>query len=368
MKFSDRTIAALTIPEAGQKFYADDTPCLYIRTSCGGSKSFLFIHGKERRKITLGRYPTMSLAQARNEAKRLLAEKTLGTLSTKSRPYSLILDTYLEQYRAKNRERTAFEHERLLRRHFKFGSRSVDQITKADVVAVIDDLSDTPALASHAAPTAAKTFFTYCARRGYIQISPCHLLQASASHEEAGRVLSDQELKTFLTEAYQGSHAYHKILLLLAYTGQRPKDIAALRREWMQGDLIAYPAKVMKNRMEHFVPITASMRDILATLPAEGLLFPSSAGTPFSAWSKNHRKFIAACGFHFERYDLRRTFSTRAAEWKCGPAHAVELLMNHKHPASLGSKIARVYNPHTYLDELRTTLENYESHLKALIA
>ena len=90
MKFSDRTIAALPIPEAGQKFYADDTPCLYIRTSCGGSKSFLFIHGKERRKITLGRYPTMSLAHARSEAKRLLAEKTLGTLSTKSRPYSMI--------------------------------------------------------------------------------------------------------------------------------------------------------------------------------------------------------------------------------------------------------------------------------------
>ena len=124
----------------------------------------------------------------------------------------------------------------------------------------------------------------------------------------------------------------------------------------------------MKNRMEHFVPITASMRDILDTLPDHGLLFPSSNDTPFSAWSKNHRKFIKACGFHFERYDLRRTFSTRAAEWRCGPAHAVELLVNHKHPASLGSKIARVYNRHTYLDELRTTLENYEVHLKALIA
>jgi hypothetical protein len=36
-------------------------------------------HGADRRLITIGRYPIISLADAREEAKRLLAEMTLSS-------------------------------------------------------------------------------------------------------------------------------------------------------------------------------------------------------------------------------------------------------------------------------------------------
>ena len=42
------------------------------------SKSFVLLVGNERRRITLGAYPAMSLAQARQAARGHMAERVLG--------------------------------------------------------------------------------------------------------------------------------------------------------------------------------------------------------------------------------------------------------------------------------------------------
>jgi integrase len=53
---------------------------------------------------------------------------------------------------------------------------------------------------------------------------------------------------------------------------------------------------------------------IPATMTPSELLFPSESGTPFSASSKNKRKFDALCGVTgWTLHDLRRTFATNDA-------------------------------------------------------
>lgn len=73
MARADMTLQKLLAPAKGQKFYANDSiPGFGVRVSQGGSKSFLVIVGKERQHITLGRYPIVSLAQARERARTIL--------------------------------------------------------------------------------------------------------------------------------------------------------------------------------------------------------------------------------------------------------------------------------------------------------
>src|SRR5688572_29679668 len=85
MRFSDMTVQKLPPPEKGQKLYADDTlPGFAIRVSQGGTKSFLAIVGKERKFVTIGRYPVVTLAQAREKARNILAEHLLGIVHTPS--------------------------------------------------------------------------------------------------------------------------------------------------------------------------------------------------------------------------------------------------------------------------------------------
>ena len=55
-----------------------------IRLSQGGSKTFIVMIGSGKR-FTIGRYPAVSLAEARTEAKRILAEKQLGKTAARPR-------------------------------------------------------------------------------------------------------------------------------------------------------------------------------------------------------------------------------------------------------------------------------------------
>src|SRR6266404_4593353 len=75
-----RNIANLPCPKAGQIDYFDiDQPCFGIRVSAGVTRSWFVIYRisgakKRKRRYTYGRYPEMSLATARLEARMILAQ------------------------------------------------------------------------------------------------------------------------------------------------------------------------------------------------------------------------------------------------------------------------------------------------------
>ena len=95
MKFTDISIRNLPIPEKGLKLYADDAiPGFGVRVSQGGTKSFILTYGDRRERVTIGRHPIISLADARAETKRILAERTLG----KHRPTRMVFDDALRLF------------------------------------------------------------------------------------------------------------------------------------------------------------------------------------------------------------------------------------------------------------------------------
>ena len=64
------------------------------RVSPKGTKSFIVLLGKGRRH-TIGRYPILSLAEARAAAKRALAEKTLGKIRPNTSGYLTAVEEFL---------------------------------------------------------------------------------------------------------------------------------------------------------------------------------------------------------------------------------------------------------------------------------
>ena len=81
MRLTDLQIQKLTPPEGAakgatkQKTYFDDALKGFgLRVSVGGAKSFVVMYGKRRKLKTIGRYPELSLAAARVEARKLIGE------------------------------------------------------------------------------------------------------------------------------------------------------------------------------------------------------------------------------------------------------------------------------------------------------
>src|SRR5712671_2916888 len=96
VNLTDATVRSLK-PTAAQTTYTDKSLAGFgCRVSPTGVKTFVLVHGAERRRITIGRAGIITLADARTEAKRILAEKTLG----KERPRSLHWDEAVIEYLA----------------------------------------------------------------------------------------------------------------------------------------------------------------------------------------------------------------------------------------------------------------------------
>ena len=110
MNLTELGLRALQPPETGQKDHFDDSlPGFGIRISQGGARSFFVFSGSkhQRERTTIGRYPLVSLAQAREIAKALLAERTLN----QHRPPSIKFEEAYQQFKkmhcARKRPRTS---------------------------------------------------------------------------------------------------------------------------------------------------------------------------------------------------------------------------------------------------------------------
>lgn len=367
-------VRAAKKPERGQVTLWDGALKQFgVRISQGGAKSFIVLLGSGRRR-TIGRYPTISLAQARACAKEILAEHTLGRHRLPSVSWDTARAAFLAECTQKNRPRTVEDYTRLLKRHFPFGHRPIADITKSDITQRTDRLVARPAEQIHGL-IAAKVFLNWAVRRGYLDHSPCDGLRHSKGPARE-RVLTDTELRVVLRTAVRGRDTFSSIVALLVLTGQRRGEIASLRWEWIDrnASTITIPSNITKNKRRHTFPFGELVASLIDHVPQKNeYIFPAirthRKGKPtasFNGWSTSKRAFDRKCPIpHWTLHDLRRTFATGLAGLGT-PPHVVERLLNHASGKISG--VAAIYNRFSYMQEMREALSRWDAHLMALLA
>ena len=112
LRLEDASLRSLPTSERQTDYWCDRLPGFGVRVSPGGTKTFVLNQNKTRR--TIGRYPLLSLSEARTEARRLMAEKTLGKIRPQSITYPEAVKVFLEEKRARRKARTVADLERHL--------------------------------------------------------------------------------------------------------------------------------------------------------------------------------------------------------------------------------------------------------------
>lgn len=364
-------------PETGQYVIWDKQLSGFgIRISQGGARSFviMFYEGKRKRRMTLGKFPALGLAEARAEAKRVLANVMLGrapempSTSEKVLRFSEAVTLFVDMHCAKNnRLGTAKETERLLRRHFeiKLGRMLVTDVTAGNIGSIIDGLMSTPGEANHAF-SAVRTFFNWARQRRHIDRSPCEGMRLPVRPKARDRVLTEIEVCRIYDAAKSTSYPYGSIVLLLLLTGQRRQEVSGLRWSeinWEDGT-ITIPAGRNKSNRAHVLPIAPMALDVLKSLPRlHSNVFPAR-GNPnntFSGYSKAKHRLDELCNVEdWALHDLRRTVATNLAGLGIAP-HVVEKILNHSTGTISG--VAAIYNRFGYQDEMREALTLWESKL-----
>src|SRR5262245_8770567 len=135
-----------------------------------------------------------------------------------------------------------------------WGSRSIHEISKRDVIDVISAIEQRGApIAANKTLKAVKTFFRWCVGRALLNQSPADGIPLPAKEAPRDRVLSDDELASVISAARKIGGAYGAIVEFLALTGQRREEVA--QASWdefdLQRRLWSLPNRRTKNGKPH---------------------------------------------------------------------------------------------------------------------
>ena len=382
MRLTTTTIRALTLPQ-GKKdhiVWDDLVPGFGVRLREGGSAGFVFQYaiGRKQRRMSLGAVTAVPISVARKTAEELYARVKLGQDPAGQRAdakirsaetFEAVAVRFLAYQRTRLRPRSYPEVERHLLKHSKtLHGLQLGAITRRDIATVI------AAVAENAGSTTGNrvrgslsTLFAWSIREGLIEANPV-LNTNIAIERPRDRTLSPEELRLIWSHA--GNDNYGTILRLLALTGARANEIAALRWSEVRDDMIVLPASRTKGNRGHEIFLSAAAHQILKAQPRRmnpggnprDLIF-GSAG-PFTGWSHAKKKLDAciaeATGKPLPAWvprDLRRAFSTHANELGLASPHIIEVCLGHISGFRAG--VASTYNLARYRSETCTAWERW---------
>jgi integrase len=376
LRLTELSISSLKPPERGARLYHDESLTGFcVRVSQAGTKSYCLTMGRGRERVTIGRVGVVSLRAARERAREMLAEKTLGKTRAPRLRFSEALEQFYTAHVTRLRPSTQREVRRLLTKHLaRFKHEQLAEVSTHALTRVIDGMRATPGEAEHL-HRVTKTFFRWAVRRRLIPHSPLEGVDAPARGKTRERVLTDAELAAVFSTA-QRSGQFGALVQLLILTGQRKGEIVGLRAEMIDANTctVALPSEIVKNKRQHVFPYGDMVARVFGELPKTGLLLRgrrrgkqvSADAIPFNGFSKGMDQFRTACGIdHWTLHDLRRTLATGMARLGVQP-HCIEALLNHV--SGTLSPVAQIYNRHSYLPEARAAIERWETHVAALVA
>jgi len=276
--------------------WLNDGDGLYLRVHKGGSKVWIIRRKRfgKTQIITLDHYPTMQLKEARLKAAEYQLKKDVSNTSIEA-----LANKYLDEIVRKDFKRPHYAEGYFNQTIIpSLGNRKVRDITRADLVALIQQYSKRGPRTADSLRSHLKKLFGYGVELGYIDSNPMN----DVSRRVAGyklsprdRVLSDDEIRKVWAETSPNA----RLLRFLLLTGLR---IGEAQNGHKDGERWVVPAELSKNGRPHWVHLTDTAK--------EQLPLPDCTPTNIQAWL---RRWCDKHGIdpRFTPHDCRRTASTR---------------------------------------------------------
>jgi integrase len=367
---------------------------LVLRITPRGHRTWAFLYANpssgQRRKLSIGTYPAVGLAEARNWALALTLEVQGGKDPLTQRRTERAAETF-----AKLAERYLTEHERRNARNGR-RSQSTDQAERilcADILPVIGSHraeAVTKQQISEAVEAAAdrgsfviadrilgliRAIYNWGIATGALEVNPTMGLKKRNTSRPRQRVLDDDEIRALWrrldtpSKLSQGIRDSLKLQLLLGVRiseaiGAAKSEFDLKRRVWV------IPAERTKADREHRLPLSPwAMTIIESAVEHSGRspwLFPSSLdGAPMRSRSATRAviRFRPSISLgDIGTHDLRRTMATGLGDMGT-PDEVIERVLNHAPRTVAG----RHYNHAKYLEPMRRALEAWAERVQAVV-
>ena len=368
-----------------QRYEVTDDKGLSIRVKTDGSKSWFyrFQFNVRPRKMFLGDYPGVSLAEARKRHAEAMLDVQQGidpgkkAKEQKSKiklapTFKDLLDEFWKVELSKSP--TAKERKRLVDKDVlpTWKKIKVSEIRRRDAVLLLEKVRERAPITANRLQGVLVRMFYFASEQGIIDVSPLAGMRRGKENSRE-RVLNDEEIKSLWTcldlertdiDIYRLTKLALKTILL---TGQRPGEVSGMKWAQIENGWWIIPKEERKNNIENRVPILPIMANIIETAKiyssdskfvfrsSHNKKMPVTVGALANA-IRRHRAEIKISE-QFTPHDLRRTLRTRLADLEISDVVA-ELVLGHKLQG-----IMAVYNRHPYAEEKKQALAAWEKRL-----
>ena len=366
-------------------------PGLFLVVQPSGVKSFALRYRftGEPRKLTLGRYPEISLAQARATATgaRVQIEEGIDPSASKRTARASVAEQealraqdsvetlvgeFIRLHGPKIRPNTLAQYESVTRRFIIPGwaDRTVHDIRKRDIIAMIGAIAtDRPIMANRALGVLSK-FFAWLVARDVIAASPCIGVEMPGAEVVRERFLDDGELIQ-LWAACEGDHIFGAAIRVMVLVGARRSEVAEML--WSEIDTDAriwtLPAARSKNRRAHVVPLSSLAWEIINAVPRIAgcdFVFSTTGKGPIANF--HHIKDRLDAKLNFDKawriHDLRRSCASGLQRLGVR-VEVIEAALGHLSGSFRG--IVGTYQRHDFADEKRVALQRWADHIEQLV-
>jgi len=423
-QLTEAMIERLAPPPSGRvEIFDTFTPGLALRVSSSGVKSFIVrarIRGQSAPiRLTVGDARGMKLTDAREAAREVLRTCRAGE-DPRPKPepvaeppdalrWERVVETFMEKH-AKARTKSWQHTEALIAKKVtKFwAGKLIGEITRADVVAVLDEAERTSVYRANRTLAAIRKLFNWAVLRGLVDASPIVAGMAREGEITRERFLIFEEIRLVWRACERIGQPFGPLFKLLLVSGQRRGE--TVNAEWPSFDLeherlwTLRPEETKAGRT-HLVPLSDLALSILEAQPLiddpdlaeeaarKGLnrssavyVFTTTGKTPVSGFSKakEHldaatlailREDAIAAGEDPDEvevpeawrvHDLRRTMATHLEDALGVPPHIVGSVLNHAPGSYKG--ITAVYTRGTLIYERRRALVAWARLLGLVVA
>lgn len=325
---SKRRVEALPAPAAGRKYvYDEELPGLAVCITSTGTKTFYFnrkVKGQPTR-TRIGRFPLVSVEQARNAAKKLAGKvaegidpQALKRADRNAPTLQELFDHWLAH--AKLRKRTWKDDERQFKKYLApLKNRKLNGITTGDVAAWHAKIGkDHGPYQANRARALLSAMFNTAHEIGHVGRNPCENVKRF-KEESRERFLQAEELHPFFQALKEEPPLWRDFWLLALFSGARRGNVAGMA--WADIDLaqgIWYlPGQQTKTGLPLAIvlppPAVAILKTRQETIGTDGAwVFPADTATghvvdPRKSWARVLKRAGIS---NLRPHDLRRSLGS----------------------------------------------------------
>lgn len=376
-------------------YFVEGERGLALRCTSAGGRSWVFqyispVNGRDRR-VSLGKADVMPVSVAKARAQELRGQVASGRCPhyeeqdrkrKEEGPGPLTVEKAIALHGERLRRTVKEPEERIraLNRRLKpLLGRVIADVTRREWVEIFEEVAREKPYAGNRLQAFVSAMYSDLCDRGIIENHPLIRLKKRAKEIPRDRVFSIEELRrtwsfAISTAPAQTAEQFRHLIALLALTGCRREEIAAMKWEELDLDRRVFnlPAKRSKSSVGRTIPLCDQAMAIFDRRPVLGKgTYVFGDGTcgrqPFSGFSKAWAVFKAEAGIAADLriHDLRRTFSTYADEYLETSIPVIEAFLGHL--TGMRGGIVGVYNRANYMPRLMVLAARYGQFLDALL-